>query len=370
MRFIIVFLSLFFTILLGDSSLTCKSCHPTIYKEFQNSMHKKSSIYDDKVHKAIWDLHPLKKKQKYKCAKCHTPSDANKDNKQKAKEGISCITCHRIEDIKEHSKANENIFTDKEKTFFSAKKGSEDKKIIFETKSSFFGLFKKVTGSPYHNIDYTNKNYYTAKVCMGCHSHKQNSHGFEVCKTDNKGAENKNKNCITCHMPQIKGSFNTIETTKTHAFHGFSGAVNSPEMLEKYIKLLFKNSSNGFEITIQNNSPHALFIHPLRVAQLRVKITDKNKIRELKPVEFVRMLGNKNKPAMPWDANEIFKDNMIKANEKRVVKFPFKLTNGSMVEAVLGYYIVNPKVIEKLQLQNNKEITKFNILKRDEFIVK
>jgi len=39
---------------------------------------------------------------------------------------------------------------------------------------------------------------------MGCHSHKENSLGFTICKTDEKGAKDKEQNCITCHMPQVK----------------------------------------------------------------------------------------------------------------------------------------------------------------------
>ncbi len=39
---------------------------------------------------------------------------------------------------------------------------------------------------------------------MGCHSHKQNSHKFTVCKT--ASLNDKKQNSITCHMPKVKGS--------------------------------------------------------------------------------------------------------------------------------------------------------------------
>ena len=54
---------------------TCKKCHPAIFAEYQHSMHARSSIFKDNVHKAVWDKHPDKVKNNYKCAKCHTPSD-------------------------------------------------------------------------------------------------------------------------------------------------------------------------------------------------------------------------------------------------------------------------------------------------------
>ena len=108
---------------------TCKGCHPTIYKEFTASAHKKSTIFDDAIHKAIWDKHPGKKKDKYVCAKCHTPSDtrimkaleeatssAPRDDAAQ-NEGISCITCHSIKSIESHAKpSNKNIMYNNNKT--------------------------------------------------------------------------------------------------------------------------------------------------------------------------------------------------------------------------------------------------------------
>ena len=88
-------------------SNTCKACHPTIYGEFYNSSHRKSSIHEDPIHKAVWDLHPNKLNDKYTCAKCHTPTDLKlltnlKENKKalplknevQTQEAISCVYCH------------------------------------------------------------------------------------------------------------------------------------------------------------------------------------------------------------------------------------------------------------------------------------
>ncbi len=56
-----------------ETSKTCKGCHPTIYSEFYESAHRKASIFEDEIHKAIWDKHPSKAKDKYTCNECHTP---------------------------------------------------------------------------------------------------------------------------------------------------------------------------------------------------------------------------------------------------------------------------------------------------------
>ena len=346
-----------------DNASTCKGCHPTIYNEFQQSFHKKSSIKDDKVHAAVWNKHPAKAKGNYKCAKCHTPNNSSH-------EGMTCITCHTITGIENHPKANKNIYETKPKTLYSAEKGMEDKKVIYQEKSSWFGLVKETTGSPYHDIDYTNKNYYTGKVCMGCHSHKQNGKGFDVCRTDMAGAKNKESNCITCHMPKVSGSSTSIRQSKTHAFHGFSGVRNKPKMLAKYIDINFTKEAKGFNITVENKAPHNLLTHPLRVVQLKTILKRNGKAEPLKTETFVKIIGTDNKPSMPWLATQVIKDNMIKANEKRVITFEKELQSGDEIETTLGFYIVNPKAAPKLGLANEKTLTKFIPLKDIYFTVK
>lgn len=362
---LLIMLTLLLTsqLLATENATTCKGCHPTIYTEFQNSFHKKSSIKEDKVHSAMWNLHPAKAKGNYKkCAECHTPNNT-------VHEGITCVSCHSITSIENHSTANKNIYESKPKTLYSAEKGSEDKKVIYQEKSSWLGMIKETTGSPYHNIDYTNKGYYTGKMCMGCHSHKQNSHDFDVCRTEIEGAKSDESNCITCHMPQIQGSSTSIKKTKTHAFHSFAGVRNAPQMLSKHINLAFKQSTNGFELTVHNDTPHALLSHPLRVVELKTVLKRDGKKEELKIHTFVRTIGHNGKPSMPWLANQVIKDTMIKANEKRMVAFDTVLKSGDELEVILGYRIINSVSAKKLGLEKEKELVEFTPLKRAYFSV-
>lgn len=338
----------------------CKKCHPLIAQEFENSMHKKSSIYDDKIHKAVWDKHPASAKGNYKCAKCHTP---NAKEAKAQKEGISCISCHTISNVEKHAQSNKNIYSGEKKKFYSAEIGRENEKVIYKKESSLFGMNVTTTGSAYHDLDYTNENFYNANVCMGCHSHKQNSHEFSVCTTEEEGAKDKKTNCITCHMPKVDGSATTVRISKQHSFHGFAGAHTKPQMLKKYVEFGFEKNSNGFEIIVHNKAPHNLMTHPLRLVQLRVNHIRDAKSTALKTQTFVKVIGTEGKPSMPWLATEVVKDTMIKANEKRKVKYDKKLKSGDTVEVILGYYIVNPKAVEKLNLQDDKAATEFKILK-------
>ena len=204
---------------------------------------------------------------------------------------------------------------------------------------------------------------------MGCHSHKQNEHKFDVCRTEEAGAQNKKENCITCHMPKILGTATTVRLSEKHAYHGFAGARVGASMLSKYVEFDFKKGANGFDVTLHNKAPHDLMSHPLRVVQLRATLIRGSKHTKLETHSFVRAIGHEGKPTLPWLATEIVKDNMIKANEKRVIAFDQVLQSGDKVEVVLGFYVVNPKVLKKLNLQDDKELSAFTVLKGQHFSV-
>jgi len=364
------------------STKTCKMCHPKIYKEYKTSAHSKATIYEDAIHKAIWDMHPLKKKNKYTCAECHTPADvrilkalkegdaAIPQDDELHHEAIACITCHSIQSIKSHPESHDEIVlvdNDKKRpVVFAANKNDKG---LYERERSTFGMFKCKSRSPYHDINYTNEIFYAGKICLGCHQHMENKYGQNICTTQSEGAMNEASNCITCHMPKIEGSIASAPMSTTHRFHGFAGTRNRSDLLAKYLKIDFKKRLSGFEIILKNEASHNLLLHPLRVGKLNVSIKRGENTEKLKSISFMRILGAESKPAMPWMATEVFKDNMLKADEKRMIKYDIKVTSGDIVEVEFGYYLVNPKMHKKLGLTDNKEATKFNILKTKSFTV-
>jgi len=354
---------------------TCKKCHPVIFQEYQNSMHAKASVFSDPVHKAVWDLHPAKQKNNYKCAKCHTPSDhallsgehTLQNNPVQENEPISCQACHTIENIQTHKKANKNIYTAKEKYFFSADPMRKGQKVIFKEEKSLFGLVTETTGSPYHDIDYSNENYYNGKMCLGCHDHKENAKGFAVCDMEIKQGTS-TETCISCHMPQVQGSLANQKQSMKHAFHGAS-IHKKPTDLSQYVKLSMKPNQDGFTITIENQATHTLFPQPLRLSQLRVTIEKDHTKTVLPPVNFKRVIGTEGKPSMPWLATEIISDNTIKALESRDILFETPLKKGDTVVVSFGYYITDPKSAQKLGITDNT-VTHFITLKEERFTYK
>ena len=365
------------------SSSVCQKCHPVIYNEYYESQHRKASIFSDPIHKAVWDKHPYKKKGVYECAKCHTPNDkvilSKLEKHQKALpvknrgqlEGVSCVSCHNIKSIEKHAQSNKNIITTNKRTLYSAReseKNNSDKK--YKIQKSLFGFVTKESGSPYHDIDFTNELFYNGNVCMGCHSHKENAHKLQVCTSKIAAHPNSEKeNCITCHMPKIPGSFTTLRDTKTHRFHGFSGVSHKASMLRQYIKLTYEKKPQGFDVIIYNAANHPLLLHPLRVGMLKVSIKRSDKQISLHPVKFIRIIGKDKHPAPPWVATEVLKDTQIQAKEHRVIHFDTLLKPHDELIITLGDYLVNPKMAKKLGL-NEPKFTAFRIFKEEHFNVK
>ena len=340
------------------SSSTCKSCHPKIYDEYISSAHHLSYTAKDKLFKAVWSKAPAKKS----CLKCHV---APPQKSPRADSSIDCIGCHSIKDIKHGDKTNSNIYESRDRYFYSAQQSERGERLNYEhQRSGWFGLSSKRSGSPYHTIDYSNDIYYNGKVCMGCHSHKKNKQGLTLCSTQVKGMDEK-KNCITCHMPQRRGSATTIRITKTHRFHGFSGSRFGEKMLSKYIDLELVPAKDRLSVTIENRSPHPLLTHPMRLLVLKVKLYKEGKEVYSSKKSFVRVVGKNGKPTPPWLADEIVRDDMIKADEKRAVSIDIpKSVSFDKAEAVLGYYLVNPKMAKKMGIDKDSELMKFHILKR------
>lgn len=343
-------------------SKECKVCHTQIYDEFYASMHANSTPDKDPIHNAVWQKHPQNLKQnRYGCGKCHTPVADNLDkmktpgqtampdiNNKTHQEGISCAYCHRIKSIKLHKKSNTNIMAN--------------------TQKNYFGTHKESIKSPYHEITSNNNELFkNGNVCIGCHSHKQNKHGLNICSTNINNNIN-TPNCVSCHMPKVEGSVSVLNNTKEHSFHGFAGSHMHSEMLTQYVDLSIVSNIDSFTVNIDNQASHALLLHPLRVAILKVNIIRDGNVTKMKNEIFVRIIGKDGKPTMPWVANKTLIDTMIQANEKRAVKYNFKIQKGDKVDVALGWFLVNPKAIKKLGLENEKVATKFTEFKKQRFI--
>lgn len=368
--FLLIFAMLFANSLQANESKVCQKCHPIIYEEYYESSHRNASVYNNPIHKAMWDNHP-KDEKGYTCAKCHSPSDIEAlksgklaKNETQIQEPISCIYCHSIKDVEEGESSNTNVITGKTKEFYTAEKGKKGK-AEYETTKSWFGLVKEPKSSPYHKIDYDNENFYNGNVCMGCHSHTNNEHSFDITMLDAKIDEKDKNSCVTCHMPQVLGTKVTINETKTHAYHGIAGIYHMNKNMGEYIEFKLSKNSDNFSVAVINKSNHALFGQAFRQGILKAQINRGGKIIDLEPFVFERILAKDGVEVMPWDAKETMKDTLIYA--KKEVVFKKSLQKGDKLTLTLGVQRISKDGAKKLGLEDNKELTKFRVLKSEQF---
>jgi len=339
------------------SSESCNECHENIYQEHTKSMHHKSSIFKDEVHAKVKNA---VNKDKYACAICHMPAtkslravmSGEKQPDPKSyiqQDGVSCFFCHQISKIYNGDKHNIN---------FSNYRG--------EKKPTVFGNLKKPYESNEHDSE-SNEIYKNSEVCMGCHSHKQNAKGFEVCNTKNE--YDKTSNCIGCHMPVTSG---TIEKENKgmrdkYASHEFLG-VHSLKMVKKAVKLELEYKDGVVELTINNKMGHSIITHPMRLKFAKTVITRDKKViwsnfkdspLEDKEATFIIVFkDDKDNSALPNKAIGYKLNRNLKASATKVIKYNVpELQKGDEIKTTWISYIVNPKIAKKLQI-TTKEIIK------------
>ena len=352
-----------------EKNKKCSECHPTIYSEYKKSQHGKATIFQDKIHGAVYQPHPQNwKKDMYRCAKCHTPTADNLNklltphngvtpdvNNETQNEAIACAYCHRIEDTVPGKAMSKNIVSKEAKVYFSNKSHPES--------------------SPFHGVKTNKEVYKNGKICLGCHARKSNKKGFDVCET-NINQKAPKKNCIECHMHQVDGAPSVMSKASKHTFHGFPGLHGDMTNLSQYVKMHISNSDDMkmFTVTIDHDVPHASILHPLRMGKIVVSVKRGDDVIKMEARKLIKIIGNKVEkspsPTPPWLATQIIKDTRIPANTVKAYPYAWDLKSGDIITAKLGYYLVKPKALKKFDLQDNKEATKFRVIRKETFTVK
>ncbi|HIP02396.1 MAG TPA: hypothetical protein EYG75_02660 [Campylobacterales bacterium] len=345
----------------------CIRCHLDIYIEFKHSKHRHSNILNNAAHKAMWDGNPLSKEQKYVCATCHAPAAEDieglingtavaQEGDKSIDDGVSCAMCHRIADIHPTEKGDKYIVSDKKRVYYGTRESKQR--------------------SDYHKIKTDNPIFKNGDVCLTCHTqHKkqklliQKKSGEKYCvfspvdENITKISQNtKEENCITCHMPQVRGSLTDRFDTPTHAYHGFSALSKKIKDAKKYIDLNLTKHSDSFEIIIHNKITHDIILHPTRLFKLKIYLNDK----VVKTVEFQKESQDRDTKPLAWLKDEIKYKNNILAKSKKSVKVDIVLKDEDKVRAVLGYHVMKPELAKKIGLKDKKS-TEFKILIDERF---
>lgn len=356
MKFLLLFLLVITLQAKYLDSKSCQECHEDIHYEHMRSMHSKSSLFSDEVHAKVKNA---VNENKYSCALCHMPSTKNlasmirgleqpNPSDVRQTDGVSCIYCHQIRDIYHSKQYNIN--------FSSAVSGE---------KPTMFGNLINPDDSDKHSVS-QNEIYKNSEVCMGCHSHKQNAKGFEVCNTKNEF--DKTSDCIGCHMPKAPGGnekFNKKGRDEyiTHEFLG----VHSEAMVKKAVKIELSYENGVIDLDITNKMGHAIITHPMRLKYAKTTVSRAGKViwsnfaktpLEDKEATFIIVFkDDKGDSAMPHKAVAYKVNQNLKAMSSKNVKYNVDaLQKGDEITTQWISHPVNPKIAKKLNISLDKAI--------------
>ncbi len=286
----------------GDwtSSVKCKSCHEDIFNQWADSNHR-NLVGTNPYYMVLENLASQDMGEEFRqwCMGCHNPSavttglrktshgmhgnfmpdilfDSGAKNlidefkthgNSGLEEGVSCVACHRITEVSSSGNSSYNLDL------------SGRKKYVFEDSSYGVGQWlseKFINARPaVHKSSYMKKIYKKSSYCASCHDEFLPDSKREVVSTfkewekspyNNPEEPDKHKNCIDCHMTNMKnGKFAPLEglsTTggevkkdiKVHYFaganHFLSGLKNSVNE-EQTIQLL--KTAARIDVDIKGN---------------------------------------------------------------------------------------------------------------------
>ncbi|HLB24829.1 MAG TPA: multiheme c-type cytochrome [Nitrospirota bacterium] len=328
-----------------EDPASCAGCHEKIYREWEGSMHAKSSKFADPVHSAVFDTFSKAmaagKPAGYFCANCHMPTAGNIARLMSGEaapdpadeshvRGITCSFCHKADGLVEGERFNSCRMTEgiKGKGGSDAPHGS--------VKSEFATTFA---------------------VCLGCHGKMVNAKGAVICSVDEEGYSD----CLACHMPDAEGAPAAGSARLAHASHALHGARDA-ESLKKGAGVELGREMGRLLVLLKNPNPHYFpSTNPMRVAYVKVEITDaggktlfvnfaKDPSEDPKAL-FIKVFKAGDKVGAPtWEADGVAKDSRLKGGETRAIAYDIP-DGAARATAGLYYRFVPPAAMEKFGIK-------------------
>ena len=216
----------------------CKSCHPAIWREWENSMHAKAWV--DEIYQFAANQVP---DRETKCDQCHAPQPILitgvgkmpklRDNQREV--GVSCLVCH------------------------------------LDAHGAMHG--PPASAETYFHANVTNPIYTDpTALCKTCHGQPSVPEHDQVSSfLDSRFAE-KDQGCATCHMPivsrlQSTASYESIKGRK-HTWRG----SRSVAQLKRAASLQLEYVSGKVGVKIQSKTGHVLPGGTLRTMILEVTL--------------------------------------------------------------------------------------------------
>ena len=329
-----------------ESASDCAGCHETVYEQWQNSMHYKSTLDRDILYQGMynWAVEDTKGKLASKCKSCHTPYNALQEDSLVTdtdyNRPVDCVYCHSID-----SSSHPPVFS---LTKYSSNENIE---------------------SDYHKIE-ERDHFKNEQICMLCHKELSNPAGIPICITGdefyNQDTREEKPMCQECHMPQKPQSKSAdLENHEEPSAHSFLGPHN-PEFLSKSLGLSGSVEGNKLTITVENSkTPHAYPTgSPLRLVILKVIGFDENKkmiyqnwkanpVIEDPNAVFARLFADKegNAPVPPWKAASIRMESRLKPGENREIVYELPKAVQS-VAVKLFFQLAPVPILKRLKIDD------------------
>ncbi len=215
----------------------CQSCHPAIWREWEDSMHAKA--WTDEIYQAAAQQVP---DRETKCDQCHAPqpilmtgiAEMPKLRNRQREAGVSCLVCH------------------------------------LDAQGAMNG--PPASAETYFHANVTNPVYTEpTTLCATCHGQQSVPEHDQVSSfLDSDFAEN--ANCATCHMPVVK----RLQSTTSHQSingrkHTWRGS-RSVAQLKRAATLQLQYADGKVNVKIRSRTGHILPGGTLRTIVLEVTL--------------------------------------------------------------------------------------------------
>ncbi len=269
----------------------CKSCHPAIWREWENSMH--ANAWVDEIYQEIAGQI---EGRETKCDGCHAPQpilitgigEMPKLRNKQREAGVSCLVCH------------------------------------LDAEGAMHG--PQASAETYFHANVTNP-IYTAptRLCSTCHGQPTVPEHDQVSSfLESKFAE-EDKSCATCHMPvvnrlQSTASYESIKGRK-HTWRG----SRSVAQLRRAATLRLEIAPEKVNVMLQSKTGHILPGGTLRTIILEVKLLSPKGTQRQK--EQILISAEKQNRLLPNEEKTYIFDPLPKAiGDTVTVRLMYQLT--------------------------------------------
>ena len=274
----------------------CKSCHPAIWREWENSMHAKAWV--DEIYQEV--ANQIKDRET-KCDQCHAPQpilitgigEMPRLRNTQREAGVSCLVCH------------------------------------LDAAGAMHG--PPASAETYFHANVTDPTYTApTTLCSTCHGQPTVPEHDQVSSFLNSEFAEGNKSCATCHMPvvnrlQSTASYERIKGRK-HTWRG----SRSVAQLRRAAALQLEITPEKVNVKLQSKTGHILPGGTLRIIILEAKLLSPEGTERQK--EQITISAEKQNRLLP--------------NEERIYMFDTLLSTIGDTITVRLMYQLTPKTPE------------------------